>query len=102
MSRSLTCVGTDVGLIGGTGNSAQLISRGVAGDRSIQLGTMAKTGLTPAVENSVDQVVRDGVVLGDILMALFAFPRALKNLSYLFEYSGHLMSYGNLVTYSLQ
>ena len=51
---------------------------------------MAKTGLTPAVENSVDQVVRDGVVLGNVLMALFAFPRALKNPCYLFEYSGHL------------
>ena len=51
---------------------------------------MAKTGLTPPVENSVDQVVRDGVVFGDVLMALFAFPRALKNPCYLFEYSGHL------------
>jgi len=51
---------------------------------------MAKTGLTPAVENSVDQVVRDGVVFADVLMALLAFPRALKNPCYLFEYSGHL------------
>jgi hypothetical protein len=62
MSRSLTYVGAEVGLISGTGKSAHVISRSVAGDRSIQLGTMAKTGLTPAVENSVDQVVRDGVV----------------------------------------
>jgi len=35
-------------------------------------------------------VIRDGVVLGDTLMALFAFPPALKNPCYLFEYSGHL------------
>ena len=47
-------------------------------------------------------MVRDGVVLGDVLMALFAFPRALKNPCYLFEYSGHFMFDGNLVTHSLQ
>jgi hypothetical protein len=81
--------------------SAQLISRGLAGDRSIRLGAMVKTGLTPAVENSVDQVVRDGMVLGDTLVALFAFPRVLKNPCYLFKYSGHFMFDGNLVTHSL-
>jgi hypothetical protein len=97
MSRSLSYVGADVGLINGSGKSAQLISRGVGGDRSIRLGTMAKTGLTPPVENSVDQVVRDGMVLGDVLMTLFAFPRALKNPCYLFKYSGHFMFDGNLV-----
>jgi len=102
MSRSLSYVGADVGLINGSGKSAQLISRGVGGDRSIRLSTMAKTGLTPPVENSVDQVVRDGVVFGDVLMALFAFPRALKNPCHLFEYSGHLCLMVTLVTHSLQ
>lgn len=68
----------------------EFVSRSGDGDRSIQRGTPAKTGLTPTVEDSVDQVVRHGVVLGDMLMALFAFPRALKNPCYLFEYSGHL------------
>ena len=76
--------------IPGTGKKIELYSRRVAGVRSIQRGTLAKTGLTPAVKDSVDQVVRHGVVLGDMLMALFAFPRALKNPCYLFEYSGHL------------
>ena len=47
-------------------------------------------------------MVRDGVVLGNVLMALFAFPRALKNPCYLFEYSGHFMFDGNLVTHSFQ
>jgi hypothetical protein len=59
---------------------------------SIQLRTLSKTGLTPAVQDTVDQVVRDCVLLGDTLMALLAFPRALKNPCYLFEYSGHLYS----------
>ena len=59
------------------GLCTRLISRSLAGDRSIRLGTLAKTGLTPAVENSVDQVIRDGVLLGDVLVALFAFPRVL-------------------------
>jgi len=40
------------------------------------------------------------VVFGDVLVALFAFPRALKNPCYLFEYSGHLCFDGNLVTHS--
>ena len=47
-------------------------------------------------------MVSDSMVLGDILMALFAFPRALKNSCYLFKYSGHFMSDGKLVTNSLQ
>lgn len=34
-------------------------------------------------------MVRDGVILGDMLMALFAFPCTLKNPCRLFEYSGH-------------
>ena len=72
------------------GWTVELGSRRLAGDRFIQRGTLAKTGLTPTVEDSVDQVVRHGVVLGDMLMALFAFPRALKNPCYLFEHSGHL------------
>lgn len=46
-------------------------------------------------------MVCDAVVLGDILMALFAFPGALKNPCYLFEYSGHFMFDANLVTHSL-
>jgi len=52
--------------------------------------TLAKTGLTPTIEDSVDQVVRHGVVLGYALMTVLAFPRALKNPRYLFEYSSHL------------
>lgn len=67
----------------------ELYSRRLAGDRSIQHGALAKAGLTPTVQDSVDQVVRHGVVLGDTLMALLAFPRA-KNPCYLFEYSSHL------------
>lgn len=66
-------------------------SRGVTGGRSFQLAALAETGLTPAVQESVDQVVCDGVILGDMLMALFAFPRAFENPCYLFEYSGHIL-----------
>jgi hypothetical protein len=58
---------------------------------SIQLRTLSKTGLTPAVQDSVDQVIRHCVLLGDTLMALLAFPRALKDPCYLFEYSGHYL-----------
>ena len=57
---------------------------------SIQLRTLSKTRLAPTIENSIYQVVRHCVVLGDTLMALFALPSALKNPCYLFEYSGHL------------
>jgi len=70
----------------------KLYSRRLAGDRSVQRGTLAKAGLTPTVQDSVDQMVRHCVVLGDTSMALLAFPRALKNPCYLFEYSGHLFS----------
>jgi hypothetical protein len=58
---------------------------------------MAETGLTPAIEDSVDQVVRDCMVLGNMLMALFAFPRAFQDICYLFEYSGHYLL-GNVIT----
>jgi hypothetical protein len=66
-----------------------LFSRGLAFDHSTQRGALAITGLTPTVQDSVNQVVRHGVVLSDALMALLAFPRALENICYLFEYSGH-------------
>ena len=50
---------------------------------------LPETRLTPAVEHPVDQMVRDRVVFGDALMALFALPRTLENAGYLLEYSGH-------------
>jgi len=50
---------------------------------------LVKTPLAPAVKRSVDQMIRNRVVLGDMLMALLAFPRALEDICYLFEYSCH-------------
>ena len=66
---------------------------GSVGDHLVQARTLAKTGLAPAVEDSVNQVIRDGMVLGDMLVALFALPRAFKNACYLFEYSGHYVCF---------
>lgn len=46
-------------------------------------------------------MVRDGAIVGDMVMALFAFPLALKNPGRLFDYC-HLLD-GKLVDYlSLQ
>ena len=73
-------------------------SRGMSGDCCFQLSAMAEAGLTPAVQNSVDQVICDGVILGDMLMALFAFPCVLKNPCCFLEYSGHFIFDGNFVT----
>ena len=42
-------------------------------------------------------MVRDGVVLGNMLMALLAFPRAFQDICYLFEYSRHYLL-GNVIT----
>lgn len=56
------------------------VKRVSRGDRLNRLSALAKARLTPAVEDSVNQVIGNGMIFGDILMALFAFPRALMTL----------------------
>ena len=41
-------------------------------------------------------MIRNCMIFGDILMALFAFPGALDDICYLFEYSGHFVSVTSL------
>ena len=65
------------------------LNQGHAAIALVRLSTLDKARLTPAVEDSVNQVVRDGVIFSDMLMALFALPGALMSSCYLFEYSGH-------------
>lgn len=50
---------------------------------------IVKTRLTPTVQYSFNQVIRDRMLLGDALMALFAFPCSLMNVRYLLKNSGH-------------
>ncbi len=59
------------------------------GDRPVQVGALAKTRLTPTVEDAFNQVVGDGAIFGNMLMALLALPRVLMNSCYLFEHSSH-------------
>lgn len=60
-------------------------------DQARHIGALAETGLAPAVQGSFDQVVRDCPVVGDVLMALFAFPGSLTNPGDLFDYCGHFV-----------
>ena len=59
-------------------------------DQSRHIRTLAETGLAPAIQDPLDQVVRDCAVVGNMLMTLFAFPGSFKNPGYLFDYCGHL------------
>jgi hypothetical protein len=47
---------------------------------------IAEAGLTPAVEDFINKVIRNRILLGYQLMTIFAFPRATIAIFYLFEY----------------
>jgi len=52
-------------------------------NRFCHLVALAEASFAPAVENSLDQMVRDGAIVGDILMTMFTFPGLLENPGYL-------------------
>ena len=48
--------------------------------------TVAEAKLAPAVEDFINEVIRDRILLGNQLMTIFAFPRATTAIFYFFEY----------------
>lgn len=63
---------------------------------------MAEAGRAPAVEDFINQVIRNRIVLCNQGMTIFAFPRATIVVLYLFEYYGHFyLRMDSLVPFSL-
>ena len=55
----------------------------------VRRSALAEAQVTPAVKNSIDQMVGYRMLLAYRLMTLLALPRALYHSGHLFHYCGH-------------
>jgi hypothetical protein len=65
--------------------------KGLSGQLHDRLAALAEARLAPAVKDSVNQVIRHRLALGNQLMALLTFPLAARAAFRLFEYHCHVL-----------